>query len=73
MERNLDRRVETLYPILDPAIRQRIKTEVLELGLSDNVKACELRSDGSYAFVARKPGEPAINSQLRLIELACRT
>jgi polyphosphate kinase len=73
MERNLDRRVETVYPILDPAIRQRIKTEVLELGLSDNVKARELRSDGSYVFVTRKPGEPAINSQLRLIELACGT
>lgn len=73
MERNLDRRVETVYPILDPTIRQRIKTEVLELGLSDNVKARELCPDGSYVFVARKPDEPAVNSQLRLLELACGT
>jgi polyphosphate kinase len=70
MERNLDRRVETVYPILDPAIRQRIKTEVLELGLADNVKARELRPDGSYVFVTPKPGEPLINSQLRLLELS---
>jgi polyphosphate kinase len=70
MERNLDRRVETVYPILDPAIRQRIKTEVLELGLADNVKARELRPDGSYVFVAPKAGEPLINSQLRLLELS---
>jgi polyphosphate kinase len=73
MERNLDRRVETVYPILDPAIRQRIKTEVLELGLADNVKARELRPDGSYVFVTPKPGEPLINSQLRLLELSSET
>jgi hypothetical protein len=40
---------------------------VLELGLCDNVKARELRSDGSYAPVRREPGEPSVNSQLKLL------
>jgi len=70
MERNLDRRVETVYPILDPAICQRIKHEVLELGLSDNVKGRELCPDGSYVFITPEPGKPAVNSQRKLLELS---
>ncbi len=67
MERNLDRRVETVFPILDPALRRRIKVEVFDLGLSDNVKARELGSDGSYRFVPRGQGERTINSQMKLL------
>jgi polyphosphate kinase len=67
MQRNLDRRVETVFPVLDPELRRRIKVEVLDLGLRDNVKARELRSDGVYAFVTRSQGEKAINSQLKLL------
>ncbi|ACF15051.1 Polyphosphate kinase [Chloroherpeton thalassium ATCC 35110] len=47
MQRNLDRRVETLFPILDEALRRRIKTD-LELMLKDNKKAWELDADGCY-------------------------
>lgn len=67
MERNLDRRVETVFPIHDPALMRRIKVEVLDLGLRDNVKARELNADGSYTFVQRALGEEAINSQLKLL------
>jgi polyphosphate kinase len=67
MQRNLDRRVETVFPVLDPALMRRVKVEVLDLGLQDNVKAREMRSDGTYAFVPRGQGEQAINSQLKLL------
>jgi polyphosphate kinase len=67
MQRNLDRRVETIFPILDPVLARRIKVEVLDLGLNDNVKARELCPDGSYVFVRRGQGEQHVNSQLKLL------
>ena len=70
MQRNLDRRVEAVFPVLDPALRQRVIVEVLMLQLRDNVKARELRPDGSYVRVAPQPGEPLTDSQLELIHLS---
>ncbi len=67
MQRNLDRRVETIFPICDPALMRRVKVEVLDIGLSDNVNARELCSDGSYVFVQRGQGEQIVNSQLKLL------
>lgn len=67
MQRNLDRRVETVFPILDDALRRRVKVEVLDLGMADNVKARELQPDGSYILVRRGQGEGAVNSQLKLM------
>jgi polyphosphate kinase len=49
LERNLLRRVETCFPILDPQIATRVRTESLDNYLADNVNAWELREDGSYA------------------------
>lgn len=48
MSRNLDRRVETVVPILDPEIRAYLRDEVLESYLRDNVNARILRTDGTY-------------------------
>jgi polyphosphate kinase len=67
MQRNLDRRVETVFRVCDAALKRRIKVEVLDLGMRDNVKGRELRSDGTYAFVRRGQGEKMINSQLKLL------
>ncbi|MGQ9902861.1 MAG: polyphosphate kinase 1 [Anaerolineae bacterium] len=64
MQRNLDRRVETLFPILDPALKQRVLRDILELQLRDNVKARELLPDGTYRRVQRGPDDPPIDSQL---------
>jgi len=47
MPRNLDRRVETLVAISDPAVEERL-IESLELELSANIQAWNLRSDGSW-------------------------
>ncbi|MCS7054813.1 MAG: polyphosphate kinase 1 [Thermoflexales bacterium] len=72
MERNLDRRVETIYPILDPSLKRRIKVEVLDLGLCDNVKARIMQPDGSYVFASRGQGEQEVNSQLKLLGIGSR-
>jgi polyphosphate kinase len=48
MERNLDRRVETLCPVLDPDIARYIRHTILEAYLTDTERASILRADGSY-------------------------
>ncbi len=68
MDRNLSRRVEVLFPIEPPELKQRV-IDVLMLTLRDNVKAWELQADGSYKRVTPRPGEAAVRSQFRLIEL----
>jgi len=48
MHRNMNRRVETVFPVSDPLQRQRIRKEVLENALSDNTKIRWLQPDGTY-------------------------
>ena len=48
LERNLLRRVETGFPILDPDIAVRVRSESLDNYLADNLNAWELREDGTY-------------------------
>ena len=52
LERNLLRRIETCFPILDPALAQRVYEEEIENYLADNTNAWELRNDGSYVRLA---------------------
>jgi len=70
MPRNFLRRIETMFPVEDPALRQRLLDEVLGVGLKDNVKARRLQRDGSYVPVAQE-GAP-VRSQMVLLELARR-
>jgi polyphosphate kinase len=51
MHRNLNRRVETFFPIDDPLIRNRIRQEILEDALADNLKIRWLQPDGTYRRV----------------------
>ena len=53
MQRNLSKRLEMLFPVIDPGHRRRL-IDVLETYFADNVKAWRLRSDGSYEQVGRK-------------------
>lgn len=53
MNRNLFRRIEVAFPVLDKALKQQIITQGLNPYLKDNVNAWELASDGSYH--KRKP------------------
>ncbi|MCB2355651.1 RNA degradosome polyphosphate kinase [Clostridium estertheticum] len=61
MTRNLDRRVELLFPIEDQQARDRIK-EILYISLSDTIKARILTKDGIYTRIDRR-GKEQINSQ----------
>lgn len=61
MQRNMDRRVEILFPALSKDIKEEIKS-ILDITLSDNSKARELKSDGSYIRVSADGQE--IRSQM---------
>jgi polyphosphate kinase len=56
MERNLDRRVEVLFPILDPAHKSRIRDEILPAYLRDTANSRVLKADGTYQRVCQQPG-----------------
>jgi len=70
MPRNLRKRVEVLFPIDDPEIRRRLRREVLSLYLADNVKARELRADGTEFRVRAAEGEPPIDAQASFMRIA---
>ncbi|MFZ5832758.1 MAG: polyphosphate kinase 1 [Planctomycetota bacterium] len=53
MRRNLIRRLEILFPVVDPSLRRRLFA-ILETFFADNVKARVLKSDGVYDPVSRK-------------------
>ena len=69
MERNLDRRVETLCFVRDQTIRDRLRDEVLGTLMADNDRAMELDSDGSYHAVAATPQTPLVSAQEELLRL----
>ena len=52
MQRNLDRRVEVVIPILAPHLKRYLKDVYLAAYLRDNVNARALRPDGSYRRIA---------------------
>ncbi|MFN0086052.1 MAG: polyphosphate kinase 1 [Blastocatellia bacterium] len=65
MNRNLDRRVESLFPIEDERLRERIVSEILEPSLTDNVKKRWLQMDGSYSRPRNGDSKPfSIQDQL---------
>ena len=68
MPRNLNRRVELLFPVEDPDCRARVR-EVLDVELNDTIRAHYLSEDGSYHKVDLR-GKVKLDSQEKLIELA---
>lgn len=67
MTRNMENRVEILFPILDTHLRKRIQSWV-SIMLADNVKAREQDHEGNYHYVKRAEHEPMINSQLEIYQ-----
>src|SRR5262245_60081777 len=63
MPRNLNRRVEILFPVENEELRERIRDEILTDYLMDNVKARRMHPDGSYKRASRTDGQQAWNSQ----------
>ena len=68
MPRNLDKRVEILFPIEDPILQEEIY-HILHIQLSDTKKAHLLMPDGHYVKVDQR-GKTPLNSQLYFCEEA---
>jgi polyphosphate kinase len=69
MPRNFFRRIETVFPVEDRRLRERLKNEVLETCLADNVKAWHLQADGKYAR-RQPPADAPRRSQAEFMALA---
>ena len=70
MPRNLYRRVEVVFPVLDQAIRKRITDVIIPAYLSDCVKARVLGSDGVYTRAVCPTGQEPAQAQLTFRNLA---
>src|SRR5438093_215642 len=66
MPRNLDRRVEIAFPVLDPHLQTQVR-EILEIQLADTEKARRILPDGSSVRI-RGRAESRLRSQERLYE-----
>ncbi len=63
MQRNLDRRVETLFPLEDPELKGYMVNNILLNYLRDNRQARQLNPDGTYERVIPSHGEPSFDAQ----------
>ena len=67
MPRNLDRRVEVVFPVNDPVIRRSIIDTILGVYMKDTVNMRMLNADGNYVRVGSIPGQAPCNAQKWLI------
>jgi polyphosphate kinase len=70
MDRNLSRRVEVVFPIEPPELKQRLIREMLATSLADNAKARLLLPDGRYERLKPADMQMRVRSQERFLEIA---
>ena len=68
MPRNLDRRVEVLFPVIPSRLRDTIIRDILGVHLQDNAQARRLLADGQYEPLGGAPGADALDSQEWLMQ-----
>ncbi|MCI4567495.1 polyphosphate kinase 1 [Lysobacter sp. CFH 32150] len=71
LERNLLRRVETAFPIVDPTLAARVYDEALANYLADNLNAWELEADGHYRKLAPSDDTMPHSAQGTLLAKLC--
>ncbi|WP_202845697.1 polyphosphate kinase 1 [Luteimonas saliphila] len=71
LERNLLRRVETCFPVLDPELAARVKEEALDNYLADNLNAWELHEDGVYRKLVPEGDTMPHSAQAFLLAKLC--
>lgn len=64
MPRNLDRRIEILFPVEDPGIKKILIEKVLYTHFHDTVKSRRLSPEGQYEPISAVPDVPEIDSQV---------
>ncbi|ABR88391.1 polyphosphate kinase [Janthinobacterium sp. Marseille] len=69
MNRNLFRRIEVAFPILDPALKKRVITEGLDPYLKDNLNSWELDSNGIYQKRKPRGKSGAFSAQQHLMQV----
>ena len=67
MLRNLNHRIEIVFPVESPSLVQRIRHEILEVYLADNVNAYQAQSDGSYQRAPRSETAGGVDSHQRFL------
>src|SRR5690606_22145895 len=67
MERNLDKRVETCFPVEGKKLLMRVKKE-LESYLTDNTQAWAMQADGSYQRITPSGNQNSRSAQQTLFE-----
>jgi len=68
MPRNLDGRVETLFPVEDKTLKTAIRDEILAVHLADNVQSHQLNKNGKYTRITPAEGEAPLSSQEQLLQ-----
>jgi polyphosphate kinase len=72
MSRNIERRVEVLFPLEDPRLVRRVKEEILDTYLADSVKTRRMLPNGGYARKKAGDARKRIESQAKLLKMARR-
>ncbi len=72
MPRNLFKRIEVVFPILDGRLREQLVRDLLQVQLADNVKARLIQADGMHVRLRPAESEPRLNSQEESIGRAAR-
>jgi polyphosphate kinase len=72
LERNLLRRIETCFPILQPNLALRVFEEELAYYLRDNTQAWHLTAEGQYTKISAVDGESTFCAQAHLLNSLCR-
>ncbi|MSR57745.1 MAG: polyphosphate kinase 1 [Planctomycetaceae bacterium] len=67
MPRNFRRRVELMFPLIEPALKRRMLTKILPTLMADNVKARAMQPDGTYRRVSRGKDVPPHRAQLKFL------
>jgi len=68
MGRNLDHRVELMFPVADPVLAESIRAEVLDTALADTIGARLLGPDAKYTHTANLNGSERVDSQAFLLQ-----
>jgi len=72
MPRNINARVEVLFPLEDASLVRNLREAVLDNYLNDNIKARRMNPDGSYELPKREPTETPFEIQSHLLSQRAR-